>query len=332
MTQVLLHTSVANCGSRTLAPIFDLGLTVQPWLTQTPQSVENQIESLDSAVHHQACIFKRLSTPRSIWYLACITVPNPSEPELRQSSNQDIERLSDFRLIHIKASIIHVDMRDRDEVAFKLTTESINTLVEHYERSHRLLARIDYGDVLTLDPNAPRDRVGVSRALPVWLSTKPVPGPDPLRFRGILSLPIMGVSALKVAGCITAMYSQRRQVGVGNHGRVVPIMSFSTQQRPILKTLAFVEVLHAYAEWTIKLFMNPDTTADVRRGLTPTFKALVVGLVSELLAQKYCLPQPVDRRSPLAMYERGVVDEIAASMAPIPSGHRSSEFNAAVPL
>ncbi|KAK1508135.1 hypothetical protein CABS01_16867 [Colletotrichum abscissum] len=188
----------------------------------------------------------------------------------------------------------------------------------------------------------------------------------------------MGVSALKVAGCITAMYSQRRQVGVGNHGRVVPIMSFSTQQRPILKTLAFVEVLHAYAEWTIKLFMNPDTTADVRRGLTPTFKALVVGsshllvelvercgwqglyayrqiselastfqgnsvaegdtlassicLVSELLAQKYCLPQPVDRRSPLAMYERGVVDEIAASMAPIPSGHRSSEFNAAVPL
>ncbi|KAK0367720.1 hypothetical protein CLIM01_14924 [Colletotrichum limetticola] len=44
----------------------------------------------------------------------------------------------------------------------------------------------------------------------------------------------MGVSALKVAGCITAMYSQRRQVGVGIHGRVVPIMSFSTQQRPII--------------------------------------------------------------------------------------------------
>lgn len=57
----------------------------------------------------------------------------------------------------------------------------------------------------------------------------------------------MGVSALKVAGCITAMYSQRRQVRVGNHGRVVPIMSFSTQ-RPILKELAFGEVLRAYAE------------------------------------------------------------------------------------
>ncbi|KXH51412.1 hypothetical protein CNYM01_13738 [Colletotrichum nymphaeae SA-01] len=155
MTQVLLHTSVANCGSRTLAPIFDLGLTVQPWLTQTPQSVENQIESLDSAVHHQACIFKRLSTPRSIWYLACITAPIPSEPELRQSSNQDIERLSDFRLIHIKASIIHVDMRDRDEVAFKLTTESINSLVEYYERSHRV------GPVAKTHERSGNDRVRI---------------------------------------------------------------------------------------------------------------------------------------------------------------------------
>ncbi|KAK1504340.1 hypothetical protein CABS01_16921 [Colletotrichum abscissum] len=155
MTQVLLHTSVANCGSRTLAPIFDLGLTAQPWLTQTPQSVENQIESLDSAVHRQACIIKRLSTPRSIWYLACITVPNPSEPELRQSSNQDIERLSDFRLIHIKASIIHVDMRDRDEVAFKLTTESINSLVEYYERSHRV------GPVAKTHERSRNDRVRI---------------------------------------------------------------------------------------------------------------------------------------------------------------------------
>ncbi|KAK1512255.1 hypothetical protein CABS01_16795 [Colletotrichum abscissum] len=138
MTQVLLHTSVANCGSRTLAPIVDLGLTVQPWLTQTPQSIENQIEPLDSAVHHQARIIKTLSTPQSIWYLACITVLNPSEPELRQSSNQDIERMSDFRLIHITAAIIHEEMRDQDEVAFKLTTESINSFVGYYERSHRV--------------------------------------------------------------------------------------------------------------------------------------------------------------------------------------------------
>ncbi|KAG7038420.1 hypothetical protein JMJ78_0000956 [Colletotrichum scovillei] len=137
MTQVLLHTSVANCGSRALAPIVDLGLTVQLWLTH-PQSIENQIEPLDSAVHHQACLIKTLSTSQSVWYLACITVPNPSEPELRQSSNQDIERMSDFQLIHITAAIIHEEMRDQDEVAFKLTTESIKSLVGYYERSHRV--------------------------------------------------------------------------------------------------------------------------------------------------------------------------------------------------
>ncbi|KAK1656543.1 acyl-CoA dehydrogenase/oxidase [Colletotrichum godetiae] len=93
---------------------------------------------------------------------------------------------------------------------------------------------------------------------------------------GTLSLSIMGVSALKVAACITAVYSERRKVGAGKHGKVVPIMSFSTQQRPILKALAFGEVLHAYAQWTVREFTNPDTTADVRRGLATAFKALVV--------------------------------------------------------
>ncbi|KAK2038269.1 putative acyl-CoA oxidase [Colletotrichum somersetense] len=93
---------------------------------------------------------------------------------------------------------------------------------------------------------------------------------------GTLSLSIMGISALKVAGCIAAVYGERRQVGAGNRGQVVPILSFSTQQRPILKALAYGEVLHAYAQWTVREFMNPDNAADVRRGLATAFKALVV--------------------------------------------------------
>ncbi|KAI3534611.1 hypothetical protein CABS03_15116 [Colletotrichum abscissum] len=138
MVHALTHTSVANCDPRAIAPIIDLGPTIQPWLAQTLRSVEKQMEPLESVLHHQTCMIKTLSTPKSIWYLACIMVPNPSESELRQNSIQDVERLSDFRLIHIEAYIIHVDMRDRDEVAFKLTTESINSLVEYYERYHRV--------------------------------------------------------------------------------------------------------------------------------------------------------------------------------------------------
>ncbi|KDN65746.1 putative conserved hypothetical protein [Colletotrichum sublineola] len=64
---------------------------------------------------------------------------------------------------------------------------------------------------------------------------------------GTLSLSIMGISALKVAGCIAAVYGERRQVGAESRGQVVPILSFSTQQWPILKALAYGEDLHAYA-------------------------------------------------------------------------------------
>ncbi|GKT43663.1 peroxisomal acyl-coenzyme A oxidase 3 [Colletotrichum spaethianum] len=80
----------------------------------------------------------------------------------------------------------------------------------------------------------------------------------------------------RVSVGIATVYSKRRQVGVGNRGQVVPIMTFSTQQRPILKALAYGEVLHAYAQWTVREFMKLDNAVDVRRGLATALKALVV--------------------------------------------------------
>ncbi|KAL0929584.1 uncharacterized protein CTRU02_215483 [Colletotrichum truncatum] len=102
---------------------------------------------------------------------------------------------------------------------------------------------------------------------------------------GTLSLSIMGVSAIKIAGCIAAAYSQRRQIGTGRDGQTMPIIRFSTQNRPILKALAYGEVLHAYALWTVQEFMNPKHNPDVRRGLAAAFKTLVVQsshLITEL--------------------------------------------------
>ncbi|KXH46314.1 hypothetical protein CSAL01_09017 [Colletotrichum salicis] len=90
---------------------------------------------------------------------------------------------------------------------------------------------------------------------------------------GTLSLSIMGVSAIRAAGCIAALNSRRRLVGDRNK---LPIMQFSTQQRPILEALAHGEVLHAYAKWSVGGFMNSDHNADVRRGIATFFKALVV--------------------------------------------------------
>ncbi|KAF4417534.1 Acyl-coenzyme A oxidase 2 [Colletotrichum fructicola] len=99
---------------------------------------------------------------------------------------------------------------------------------------------------------------------------------------GTLSLSIMGVSAIRVAGCIAAMYSQRRLVG---DVKRLPIMQFSTQQRPILKALVHGEVLHAYAKWSVGEFMDQRHNVDVRRGIATAFKVLVVRssrLLSEL--------------------------------------------------
>ncbi|OHE93887.1 hypothetical protein CORC01_10786 [Colletotrichum orchidophilum] len=106
-------------------------------------------------------------------------------------------------------------------------------------------------------------------------------------------------------------------------------MSFSTQQRPILTALNFREVLHAYAQWTVREFMNPDSTADVRRGhaTQSTRGALSVGASGT----EICLPQPDDRTSPLVMYEIGVFDEMVfKAEAPAPLRDQDSKEAALV--
>ncbi|KAH6972674.1 hypothetical protein EDB80DRAFT_596136 [Ilyonectria destructans] len=93
---------------------------------------------------------------------------------------------------------------------------------------------------------------------------------------GTLSLSIMGVSSIKMASEITARYSQRRlTAGPADHVRI-PIMSFSTQQHPILRGLVNGVVLDAYARWTISNFMNPKRSQLVRHAFGTIFKASVV--------------------------------------------------------
>ena len=92
---------------------------------------------------------------------------------------------------------------------------------------------------------------------------------------GTLSLSIMGISAIKVGTHITALYSQRRMVASSNGRERVPIMSFSTQQRPILNGWAYGFVLESYARWTVKEFMNPRYSRPVRHALATIFKTTV---------------------------------------------------------
>jgi hypothetical protein len=60
-------------------------------------------------------------------------VPKSPETELRKDSNPLVEALFNYQLVHIEAYVVHVDMVSQDEVAFKLTQDTIDSLVEHHK-------------------------------------------------------------------------------------------------------------------------------------------------------------------------------------------------------
>jgi hypothetical protein len=60
-------------------------------------------------------------------------VPKAPDSELRKDSNPLVEALFNYQLIHIEAYIVHVDMVSQHEVAFKLTPETIEALIEYHK-------------------------------------------------------------------------------------------------------------------------------------------------------------------------------------------------------
>ncbi|KAH7247695.1 uncharacterized protein BKA55DRAFT_595249 [Fusarium redolens] len=91
---------------------------------------------------------------------------------------------------------------------------------------------------------------------------------------GTLSLSIMGISAIKVSTRIAAVYSERRTITSTDGQAGKKIMSFTTQQHPIVEGWVHGKVLHAFAHWTID--MCPDLTDPMQHALATIFKATVV--------------------------------------------------------
>ena len=56
--------------------------------------------------------------------------PKAPDAELRKDSNPLIEALFNYQILYIEAYVVHVDMVSQNEVAFKLTPETIEALVE----------------------------------------------------------------------------------------------------------------------------------------------------------------------------------------------------------
>jgi len=128
----LLPASAAAFAPRSTVNVV-LNSKVEPWLTQTLKRINRVKRPLNSVQQHHRCLTETLSGANAIWSLCSIMVPKAPDSELRKDSNPLVEALFNYQLIHIEAYVVHVDMVSQHEVAFKLTTETIEALIEYHK-------------------------------------------------------------------------------------------------------------------------------------------------------------------------------------------------------
>jgi hypothetical protein len=128
----LLPASAAAFAPRSTVNVV-LASKAEPWLTQTLKRTNRVKRPLNSVQQHTRCLTETLSGPNAIWSLCSIMVPKAPDSELRRDTNPLVEALFNYQLIHIDAYVVHVDMVSQHEVAFKLTPETIDSLVEYHK-------------------------------------------------------------------------------------------------------------------------------------------------------------------------------------------------------
>lgn len=129
----LLPASAAAFAPRATSVNVVLGSKVEPWLTQTLKRVNKVKRPLNSVPQHQRCLTETLSSPNAIWTLASLMLSKLPEAEMPK---EPLEELFSYQLVHVEAYIVHVDMVLRNEVAYKLTTDTIDALVEYHDKIH----------------------------------------------------------------------------------------------------------------------------------------------------------------------------------------------------
>ncbi|KAH7132798.1 hypothetical protein EDB81DRAFT_871325 [Dactylonectria macrodidyma] len=78
-----------------------------------------------------------VSSPDAIWTLASIVLPRTPKADFKRDEHNPLaEAALNYELIHVEAYIVYVDMVYRNEVAYKLTEDTIKILVKYHERIH----------------------------------------------------------------------------------------------------------------------------------------------------------------------------------------------------
>ncbi|KAI1331230.1 hypothetical protein F5Y16DRAFT_296510 [Xylariaceae sp. FL0255] len=146
MPPQLLPASAAAFAPRASSVNVVLGSKVEPWLTQTLKRINRVKRPLNSVPQHQRCLTETLSSQNAIWTLASLMLPKSPESELRRDPNPLVEALFNYQIIHIEAYIVHVDMVLRNEVAYKLTPDTIESLIEYHKDIYCVDAKADSYD------------------------------------------------------------------------------------------------------------------------------------------------------------------------------------------
>lgn len=143
----LLPASAAAFAPRASSVNVVLGSKVEPWLTQTLKRINRVKRPLNSVPQHQRCLTETLSSPNAIWTLTSIMLPKTPESDFkRDASNPLVEAIMNYELVHVEAYIVHVDMVLRNEVAYKLTKDTIDALVEYHKEIHCVDAKVNTYD------------------------------------------------------------------------------------------------------------------------------------------------------------------------------------------
>lgn len=122
MPTVLLPSSAAPFAP-CYSPLVVLSSTIEPWLTATLKQVCKAKGPLKNVPKHMKRLKEILSQPSAIWTLCSmmlLIVPQKLDAGLQ------------YQTIHIEAYVVYVDMAYANAVAFKLTPETINTLVKFH--------------------------------------------------------------------------------------------------------------------------------------------------------------------------------------------------------
>lgn len=115
------------------APTIVLNSKVEPWLTQTLKRINKVKRPLNSIPQHFRCLTETLGGDNAIWTLASVMLPKAPDADLRKDDNPLVEAVFNYQMIHLEAYVVHVDMVSQNEVAFKLTSDTIDALIDYHE-------------------------------------------------------------------------------------------------------------------------------------------------------------------------------------------------------